>query len=54
MPPRQPPKQLFAETVILNTEIPFVSFRELSLANSFWTSNPVVRAEYQLVKPPNK
>jgi hypothetical protein len=52
--PRQPPKQLFAKTVILNTEIPFVSFRELSLANSYWTSNPVVREEYQLVKPPNK
>jgi hypothetical protein len=50
--PRQPPKFRRLPTVILNTEIPFVSFRELSLANNYWTSNPVVREEYQLVKPP--
>ncbi len=52
--PRQPPKFRRLPTVILSTEIPFVSFREQSLANIYWTSNPVVREEYQLVKPPNK
>jgi hypothetical protein len=56
--PRQPLKFWRLPTVILNTVQRFRLCRStsshLAIVISYWTSNPVVREEYQLVKPLNK